>query len=85
MNENENYVIINGDRIASILSGDHGATYVWIICQEWDHPDFDCGEIIYAFEFVGLSDNEYVLKDDEGKHYTFVRIGESTITDQYGL
>lgn len=70
----DEYVVINGDRIATAIAGDRGAEYVWIICQESDHPDFDCGEIIYSFDFVSLSGTEYVLKDDTGKHYTFLRI-----------
>ena len=77
VDESEDYVIVNSDRIAALLESDRGATYVWIVCQEPDHPDFDCGEIIYSFEFVSLSDTEYVLKDDTGKQYTFLRIGDT--------
>jgi hypothetical protein len=75
------YVIVNDDRIAATLASDRGATYVWIMCQELDHPDFDCGEIIYSFEFVSLSGTEYVLKDDAGKHYTFLRIRDTSTDD----
>ena len=72
----EDYVVINGDRIATAMDSDRGAKYVLIICQELDHPDFYCGEVIYSFNFVSLSGTEYVLKDDTGKHYTFLRIGD---------
>ena len=81
VDESENYIIVNGDRIAAILGSDPGATYVWIVCQEWDHPDFDCGEIIYSFDFVSLSDTEYILEDDAGKQYTFLRIGDTPTDD----
>ena len=81
VDESEDYVIVNSDRIAALLESDRGATYVWIICQEWEHPDFGCGEIIYSFEFVSLSDTEYVLKDDTGKQYTFLRIGDTPTDD----
>lgn len=77
VDESENYVIVNGDRIAAVLESNRGATYVWIVCQELEHPDFYCGEIIYTFDFVSLSDTEYILKDDTGKRYTFVRIGDT--------
>ena len=81
VDESENYIIVNGDRIAAVLGSNFGVTYVWIVCQEPDHPDFDCGEIIYSFEFVSLSDTEYILKDDAGKRYAFLRIGD-TPTDE---
>lgn len=81
VDESKNYVIINGDRIASMLGGDYGATYVWIDCQEPNHPDFYVGEIIYSFKFVSLSDIEYIVEDDAGKRYTFLRIGSSPTDD----
>ena len=77
VDESKNYVIVNGDRIATGLESDRGASYVWITCQEPDHPDFYEGEIIYSFDFVSLSDTEYILKDDAGKRYTFLRIGDT--------
>ena len=75
--ESENYIIVNDDRIAALWGNDRGSTKVSISCQEPDHPDFDLGEIIYLLEFVSLSDTEYVLKDDAGKQYTFMRIGDT--------
>ena len=81
IDESENYVIVNGDRIAAIFGGDRGAKYVSIVCQELDHPDFYCDETIYLFEFVSLSDTEYVVKDDAGKQYTFLRIGDTPTDD----
>ncbi len=81
VDESENYVIVNGERIAALLGSDRGATYVWITCEELDHPDFYEGEIIYSFDFVSLSDTEYILKDDAGKQYTFLRIGDAPTDD----
>ena len=77
VDKSENYVAVNGERIASRINTDRGATYVWIICYEPNHPDYYFREIIYSFEFVSLSDTEYVLKDDTGKQYTFLRIGDT--------
>lgn len=81
IDDTKDYVVVNGDRIAAILESDRGATYVWIVCQEWDHPIFDCGEIIYSFDFVSLSDTKYILEDDTGKRYTFLRIGDAPTDD----
>lgn len=81
VDETENYVIVNGDRIACLWGVLHDSTRVEIFCQELDHPDYDAGENIYAFDFVSLSDTEYVLKDDAGKHYTFERIGDTPTDD----
>ena len=72
VDESENYVIVDGDRIASLLSNDRGSTKVYIICQEPDNLHYGLGEIIYSFEFVNLSDAEYTLKDEEGKVFTFI-------------
>lgn len=76
VDEMYDYVIVNGDRIAALLRNNHGSKLVSIICQERNHPVYKMGDIIYIFEFVRLSDTEYVLKDEGGKRYTFVRIDD---------
>jgi hypothetical protein len=45
-----------------------------IVCQESDNAKFALGEVIYSLDVVSLSETEYVLEDDAGKQYTFVRI-----------
>ena len=75
--ENETYIIINGDRIAAVCGYYKWSEVVIICCVELNHPVYDYGEIIYSMEFVQLTDTEYVIKDKEGNHYTFIRIGDS--------
>lgn len=77
VDKTKNYAIVNGERIAASLWSDRGSKYVWISCEEPDHPDFYEGETIYSFVFVSLSDTEYVLEDDTGKRHTFLRIGDT--------
>ena len=74
VDESQNYVVVSGDRIAALLTNDHGSMEVCIICQETDNPNYELGENIFTLEFVSLSDTEYVLKDKEGKKYTFIRM-----------
>lgn len=81
VDESENYVVVNGDRIAALWGNDRGSIRVDVVCQEPNHPDFYEGETIYRFNFVSLSDTEYVLEDDTGKQYTFVRIGDTPTDD----
>ncbi len=82
IDENENYVIIDGDRIASLCGKRYGASKITIICQEADRSDFYLGEIIYSMSFVSRSDAEFVLEDDDGKQYTFKRIGDTPVTQE---
>ena len=77
VDENESYVIIDGDRIAASWGNDRGSIRVVILCNEERNPNCYLGEVIYAFNFVSLSDTEYVLEDDDGKRYTFIRIGDT--------
>ena len=77
VDEAENYIIVDGDRIASLLSNDRGSMDVHIICQEPNNLCYGLGEIIYSLKFVNLSDTEYTLKDETGKQYTFLRIGDT--------
>ncbi len=77
VDENENYVIVNGDRIAALIGHNHGSDYVTIICQEFNHPEYAVGESIYAFTSVSYSDTAFVLKDDAGQQYTFLRIADT--------
>lgn len=76
--ETVTYVIVNGDRIAAGCGYYKWSEVVSIYCLEQNHPVYDFGEDIYSMECVRLTDTEYVLKDlkDEGKYYTFVRIGD---------
>ena len=77
VDEYENYVIVDGDRIAALLSNDRGSMDVYISCQEPNNPHYGLGELIYWLKFVNLSDTEYTLKDETGKQYTFLRIGDT--------
>lgn len=78
VDESENYVIVDGDRIAALLSNDRGSIQVYIICQESDNPHYKLGDIIYSLEFVDLSNTEYILKDEAGKIYTFLRVDDES-------
>ena len=81
VDETDNYVIVNGDRIAALWGSDPGSIKVSIFCQEPNHPDFDLGETIYYLEFVKRTETECVLKDDAGNLYTFVRVDDSPSDD----
>lgn len=67
------YIVEDGEIIACVWTNDPGSSNIYISCQESDHDRYRLGEIIYCLEFVSLSDSEYVVKDDAGKQYTFVR------------
>lgn len=67
------YVIVDGDKIAAAIDLQMYSKHFAIVCQESNNQKYDLGEVIYAFEVVRLDDSEYVLKDEEGKEYTFVR------------
>lgn len=77
VDENESYIIIDGDRIAASWANDRGSISVWIYCSEERNPNYRLGEELCSFNFVSLSDTEYVLEDDDGKRYTFIRIGDT--------
>lgn len=81
VDENESYVIIDGDRIAASWGNDRGSIRVVILCNEERNPNCYLGEVIYAFNFVSLSDTKYVLEADDGTQYTFVRIGDTPSSD----
>lgn len=68
------YVIVGGDKIVCAIDLQKNSKHFAILCQESDNNKYDLGEVIYALEVVSLSDSEYVLKDEEGKEYIFVRI-----------
>ena len=69
------YVIISGEKIACNFEGYPGSVHLWITCMETENETYEFGEIIYSFEFVSLSDSEYVLTDEDEKEYIFVRKG----------
>lgn len=81
VDEYENYIIVDGDRIAALLSNDRGSMDVHIICQESNNLRYGLGEIIYSLEFVNLSDTEYIVEDETGKRYAFLRIGDTPTDD----
>lgn len=67
------YVIVDGDKIRCVIDLQRYSKHFAIVCQEADNEKYDLGEAIYELEVVSLSDSEYVLEDDDGKKYTFVR------------
>lgn len=75
--ENESYIIIDSDRIAAMWENDRGSIIVRIHCCEERNPNYRLNEVICSFDFASLSDTEYVLEDDDGKRYTFIRIGDT--------
>jgi hypothetical protein len=68
------YVIVDGDQIACVIDLERHSTHFAFMCQETDNAKFELGETIYELEIVSLSEMEYVLEDETGKRYTFVRI-----------
>lgn len=67
------YVIQDGDKIACTWGGQKGGTRFRIECMESDNEKYELGDVIYTLYFVSLDDDTYVLKDEAGKEYTFVR------------
>lgn len=68
------YVIVDGDKVACSWCNDRGSSKVYISCQETNNSRYELGELVYSLEFVRISASEYVLSDENGKEYTFVRI-----------
>ncbi|MBQ9838299.1 MAG: hypothetical protein IJO56_02210 [Oscillospiraceae bacterium] len=81
VDEDQNYIIINGDRIAATCGGLPNSGSVKIYCQEEDNAQYRMGDRILEFGFVRLTDTEFVLKDDDGTQYTFVKIGDTPSDD----
>lgn len=67
------YTIVNGDKIACTWDANVDSTQILIVCTETDNDKFELGDVIYTLYFVSLGDEKYVLKDEAGKEYTFVR------------
>ena len=84
VDENESYIIIDGDRIAASWVNDRGSIRVMILCCEERNQHYYLGQLICAFNFVSLSDTEYVLEDDDGTQYTFIRIGDTPEAQEMG-
>ena len=67
------YVIVDNDKIACAWDTNRGTPTMYINCAETDNKRYDLGEIIYKLEVVSLTDSEYVLRDEQGNEYTFIR------------
>ena len=67
------YVIIDDDKIACNWEGQRGGQKFEIACYEGDNEKYEMGEVLYTLYFVSLDDHSYVLKDSDGKEYTFLR------------
>ena len=67
------YAIVDGEKIACICVYDEGSKVFAIECYERNNDKYNLSETIYCLEHVSLSDTEYVVKDEAGNQYTFIR------------
>ena len=69
----DNYVMVDGEKISCDWSSYNHSDRIHIVSQDSDTEAYEMGELIYELWVVSLSDTQYVLKDEDGKEYTFVR------------
>lgn len=68
------FVVKNGEKIICACGSDRGVQYIYVSCQEKDHPVYDLGEEIFSAKIVSLSETELVVYDEQDKQqYIFIR------------
>lgn len=64
---------MDGDKIRCGINLQRYSRHFDIVSQEAANKKYDLGEAIYELEVASLRDSKYVLEDDDGKKYTFIR------------
>ena len=64
----------NGEKVLCIRSVEHGSTWIDIICDETDNPNFAFGEAVFSGEILKLKNNLFIIQSRNGVEYTFRRI-----------
>lgn len=67
------YIIIDGERIGCQGSYDGHSRFMGVHSQELDNKKYPAGYQFYLLEAVSLGDTQYVVKDEAGNQYTFIR------------
>lgn len=68
------YIVVDGMEIRCTVGNDRGSDQIMILCQEPDTEYFRLGEMILAAWHIELTDNLWIMQDDAGCEYVFVRI-----------
>ena len=62
------------NKIICTWEHDKNSRYISIVCLEEKNAMYTFGDVVFCGEYVALDKQQYVLSDDTGKTYTFLRI-----------
>ena len=73
--DGETFIIENGRKITCSCGSDRGVKGVYLSCQEFDHPEYDLGEIIFLARIIRCSDSMLLVREEKTQQeYTFLRM-----------
>ena len=72
--EENNYIVIDGEKIRTAVSNDPGSIYFSVWGQDFEHED-TLGICLFDGKSVELTDKKFVVKEEEtGKEYIFNKV-----------
>ena len=67
------YIVVDGVEIKCAVGNDRGSKLIMISSQEHYSEHFRLDETILAAWHVSLAENRWIMQDDAGREYVFVR------------
>ena len=68
------FKLVGEHKITCSWRHDKNSRYISIVCLEEKNAMYTFGDVVFCGEYVALDKQQYVLSDDTGKTYTFLRI-----------
>lgn len=73
-NESLSFVMIEGEHVGCYAHNDKGSKNVYIHCREKGNKYFYEDQTICVLQHLSINEREWVLQDEGGQQYKFVRI-----------
>ena len=68
------FKLVGEHKITCSWRHDKNSRYISVVCLEDKDTMYAAGDVVFSGKYVALDKQQYVLSDDTGKTYTFLRI-----------
>jgi len=70
----ETFIIEDGKKIICGCGSDRGVKAVYLFCQEFNHPEYDLDEVIFAAQIIKCNNSLLLVREEKTQQeYTFLR------------
>lgn len=73
---NDTYVTEDGNQIMCTWSHDRNSKHFEVWCIDFNTHFYEYDDVVFSGTFVKLTNDQYILEDEAGKEYIFLRMDD---------